>query len=103
MPDGDILIVRQVFQHISNSDIKKILDKAKTFKFLFVTESIYDAADAVHNVDKPANSHIRLYNKSGVYLEHAPFNIKNIVHLLKVDGGVLSGIQSIIRSSLIIN
>lgn len=98
LPDGDILIVRQVLQHLSNADIKKILDKASKFKFLFVTEHIYDAPDAVYNVDKQTDNNIRLYYKSGIYLEHAPFNYKNIVHLLKVPQ-----IGGIIRSSLIIN
>jgi len=98
LPDGDILIIRQVLQHLSNTDIKKILNKASKFKFLFITEHIYDAPDAIYNIDKPSNGNIRLGHGSGIYLEHAPFNIKNIVHLLKVVeyGGV-------IRSSLIIN
>ncbi|MBE8950697.1 MAG: class I SAM-dependent methyltransferase [Quinella sp. 3Q1] len=98
LPDGQLLIIRQALQHMKNADIKKILGKAANFKYLFITEHIYDAPDAVYNIDKENDNHIRLPNKSGVYLEHAPFNIKNIVHLLKVPqmGGI-------IRSSLIIN
>ena len=81
-----------------NADIKKILRKANKFKYLFITEHIYDAPDAVCNIDKQTNGGIRLNHGSGIYLEHPPFNYKNIVHLLKVSeyGGV-------IRSSLIIN
>lgn len=96
LPDGDILIIRQVLQHLNNADIKKILDKTSKFKFLFVTENIYDEPDAVHNVDNSGIS-TRVNNKSGVYLEHEPFAFKNIVHLLKVPE------HGIIRSSLIIN
>ena len=98
LPDGDILVVRQVLQHLNNEDIKKILSKATKFKFLFITEHIYDANDAVYNVDKQTNESIRLEYKSGIYLEQPPFNFKNIVHMLKVSeyGGT-------IRSSLIIN
>ena len=103
LPDGEILIIRQVLQHLNNADIKKILNKASKFKFLFITESVYDAPDAIHNIDKTSNNHTRVDHKSGVYPEYAPFAYKNIVHLLKVPGGVLSGIQSTIRSSLIIN
>lgn len=98
LPDGDILIIRQVLQHLNNADIKKILSKAAKFKFLFITEHIYDAPDAVYNVDKQTNESIRLNHRSGIYLEYAPFNFKNIVHLLKV-----SEYGGIIRSSLIIN
>ena len=101
LPDGDILIIRQVLQHLSNADIKKILDKASKFKFLFVTESIYDGADAVRNIDFKASNYTRGALKSGVYLEHAPFNCKNIVHLLKLQGK--NGVGDLIRSSLIIN
>lgn len=98
LPDGEILIIRQVLQHLSNADIKKILSKAAKFKFLFITEHILESADAIYNVDKNTSGGIRLGNKSGIYLEHAPFGFKNIVHLLKVPeyGGT-------IRSSLIIN
>lgn len=103
LPDGEILIIRQVLQHLSNADIKKILSKTGKFKFLFITETIYDEPDAVHNIDMMSSGSVRAYYKSGIYLEHPPFNYKNIVHLLEVRGGVLAGIQSMIRSSLIIN
>ena len=102
LPDGDILIVRQVLQHLSNADIKKILDKASKFKFLFITENIYDAPDAVHNISNDGVS-TRIGNKSGIYLEYAPFSFKNIVHLLKVPENHPSGVSCTIRSSLIIN
>jgi len=97
LPDGELLIIRQVLQHLSNVDIQKILAKTNKFKFLFITEQIYDAPDAVYNVDMQTTNSIRLRYKSGVYLEHAPFNYKNIVHLLKIPG------NGVIRSSLIIN
>ena len=103
LPDGELLIIRQVLQHLSNADIKKILSKTTNFKFVLITESIYDEPDAVPNIDKQADNQTRVHLKSGVYLEHAPFNFKNLVHLLKVKGGILSGIPSMIRSSLIIN
>ena len=98
LPDGELLIIRQVLQHLSNADIKTILGKALKFKYLFITEHIYDAPDAVHNVDKQTDESIRLNHKSGIYLERAPFSYNNIVHLLKIPeyGGI-------IRSSLIIN
>ena len=98
LPDGQLLIIRQALQHMKNADVKKILDKAKKFKYLFITEHIYDAPDAIYNVDKETDNSIRVRFKSGIYLEHAPFNFKNIVHLLKVTE---SGFT--IRSSLIIN
>ena len=101
LPDGEILIIRQVLQHLSNADIKKILSKALKFKFLFVTESVYDGADAVFNIDRQnsGTASARFSQKSGIYLEHSPFNVKNIVHLLKIQEKA----YSTLRSSLIIN
>lgn len=98
LPFGELLIIRQVLQHLNNADIKKILRKTKDFKFVFVTEHIYDGFDAIFNIDKVSDNDIRLKLNSGVYFEKPPYNYKNIVHLLKIPqyGGI-------IRSSLIIN
>ena len=98
---GELLIIRQVLQHLSNADIEKILQKAAAFKFVLVTESIYDGADAIYNVDKVSDYKTRGDFKSGVFLEQPPYNFKNIVHLLKVQGK--NGAGDIIRTSLIIN
>ena len=98
LPFGDLLIIRQVLQHLSNSNIKKILSKTKDFKFILVTEHIYEGLDKIYNIDKAADENIRLGLRSGVYLEKPPYNFKNMVHLLKVQEG-----GGIIRSSLIIN
>lgn len=98
LPISDMVIIRQVLQHLSNADIKNILNKINGFKFAFITEHIYEGADVVYNLDSPVGGGIRLSNRSGVYLEKPPYNYQNIVHLLKVKeyGGI-------IRSSLIIN
>lgn len=98
---GELIIIRQVLQHLSNADIKKILQKTAAFKFVLVTESIYDGADKIYNVDKVADYKTRGDFKSGVFLEQPPYNFKNIVHLLKVQGK--NGAGDIIRTSLIIN
>ena len=101
LPFGELLIIRQVLQHLSNVDIKKILAKTKNFKFVLVTESIYDGDDAVYNIDIKASNGTRGAFKSGVYLERPPYNFKNIVHLLKVQGK--NGAGDLIRTSLLIN
>lgn len=77
---------------------KKFSARRRSSSNLFITEHIYDAPDAIYNINKENDNSIRLSNKSGVYLEHAPFNVKNIVHLLKI-----VGYGGVIRSSLIIN
>ena len=98
LPFGELLIIRQVLQHLSNADIKKILAETKDFKFVLVTEHIYDGNDAIFNADKSADDTTRIIFKSSVYLDKPPYNYKNIVHLLKFPeyGGI-------IRTSLIVN
>ena len=101
LPFGELLIIRQVLQHLGNADVKKILSKTSAFKFIFVTESIYGGEDAVYNIDINASNGTRCSFKSGVYLERPPYSYKNIVHLMKVPGPNVAGV--VIRSSLIIN
>lgn len=98
MPEGDLLIIRQVLQHLDNASIMKILDKISGYRYVLITEHIYEGKDAIFNVDKKIDESIRLNMLSGVYLEKSPYNYKNIAHLLRVpeDGGI-------IRTSLIIN
>lgn len=98
LPIGDMLIIRQVMQHLNNNAIRTIMEKSNKFHYVLVTEHIYEGEDAVYNLDKPVNSGIRLMKKSGVYIEEEPYSYKNMVHLLRVreNGGI-------IRTSLIIN
>ena len=98
LPDGDLLIIRQVLQHLSNADIAQILEKTKKFHFLLITEHIYEGEDVRYNLDKKTGNHTRLNACSGVYIEQAPFGMQHVVHLLRIpdSGGV-------IRTSLVIS
>ncbi len=79
--NGDILIVRQVLQHLDNRSIQQILKKFRDYKFVVVTEHQLLATqeiDIIPNLDKNTSSDIRLGNNSSVYLDEEPFNLKNI-------------------------
>jgi SAM-dependent methyltransferase len=79
LPDADMIIVRQVFQHMSNDDIKLVLKSIRNkFKYLLLTEHVPIGSDIVWNIDKKANSDIRLSFNSGINLELNPFNISYI-------------------------
>lgn len=97
LPDGDILIVREVLQHLTNADIAKILAKATKYHYILDTEGIYEGQGVRYNLDIKTGPYTRANKISGVYLEQPPYNKRNIVHLLRVpeDGAV-------IRTSLII-
>lgn len=97
LPDGDLLIIRQVLQHLPNEDIAQILEKAKKYHYLLITEHIYEGDDVQYNIDQPVNFDTRLPKHSGVYLEQSPYNMQNIVHLLRVPQ-----VGGMIRTSLVI-
>jgi hypothetical protein len=77
IPDGDVLIVRQVLQHLSNDDIKKFTQSIpRGFSYLLVTEHIPSEKDFLANKAKASGSDIRLSSISGVVLTKPPFNLK---------------------------
>lgn len=86
MPDGDIVILRQVLQHLSNSEIHAILSKLDDFKYLILTEHIPEG-DFVPNVDIISGQGTRLKKQSGVDITAAPFEFKALEkrNILKVD------------------
>src|SRR5579871_6000755 len=75
IPKAELCLIRQVLQHLSNNDIKKILRKCRTFKYLIVTEH-HPVSNPVPNIDKEPNQNIRLGYNSGVFLDETPFNHK---------------------------
>jgi SAM-dependent methyltransferase len=76
LPDGDVCLVRQVFQHLSNEQIRKCLEKLGKYRFCFITEHYpIDNSKIVPNKDMVHGSWVRVYENSGVYLDRPPFNI----------------------------
>ena len=77
LPKGEIVIIRQVLQHLSNSQIHEILSKVKSnFKYLILTEHLPKKENFVANVDIPAGHLIRANVNSGLDIEKPPFNVK---------------------------
>jgi hypothetical protein len=77
IPQSDLLTIRQVLQHLNNTDIIKIMLKAKAFKYCIVTEhQLRDNLVRKFNKDKPTGSDIRIVDYSGVYLDKSPFDLK---------------------------
>lgn len=74
LPAGDVCFIRQVFQHLSNEQIMKVLPKLKQYPVLFITEHYpTQNEEIVPNCDIVHGSEIRLYQNSGVYLWEPPF------------------------------
>jgi SAM-dependent methyltransferase len=77
LPDADLCLIRQVLQHLSNSQIKAVLDNSRHFRHSIVTEHWPSAGqmtsgapnrDIVHGFDT------RLAIGSWVQLDFAPFD-----------------------------
>jgi SAM-dependent methyltransferase len=73
LPTGDIAIIRQVLQHLSNAQVALILPKLIQYKSVIVTEHV-PYGQFVPNVDKPTGLDNRLCNRSGLILTAAPFH-----------------------------
>ncbi len=77
LPKGDCIILRQVLQHLSNSEIQKIIKKLSPYKYVILSEHI-PTGNFIPNKDIIAGQGIRLKQNSGVKLLEPPFNLKVI-------------------------
>ncbi|WP_420321677.1 class I SAM-dependent methyltransferase [Flagellimonas sp.] len=86
LPRADCAILRQVLQHLSNSEIKNIVDKLCDFKYVVVTEHL-PQDDFSPNIDIISGQGTRLKKQSGVDLQAAPFHlkVKEAKQLLSID------------------
>ena len=104
LPAGDVVIIRQVLQHLSNSDIEKVVAKLKGYRFIILTEHLPVSDTFVPNLDKPTGPDIRISigeSGSGVLLTEPPFNL-GIRHsrLLCQAFEDISGVRGVIRTNL---
>jgi len=75
-PDGDIVFIRQVLQHLSNAQIQEVIPKlVREFKFLVLTEHLPATFTFPHNMEKPTGPDIRVDRGGGVVLTSPPFNL----------------------------
>ena len=105
LPEGDVVFLREVLQHLSNNDIQKIVAKLRaSYRFVIVTENLPLAEGFTANLDKPRGHDIRLHigeEGSGVILTEAPFclQVKQNQVLYEVFQRVL-GRKAVIRTNL---
>ncbi|WP_341525298.1 class I SAM-dependent methyltransferase [Nostoc sp. UHCC 0302] len=79
LPQGNICLIRQVLQHLSNQDVKRILDKVSQYKYVFITESHpVNKLNCIPNLDITTGADIRLLYNSGVFLDKEPFNLTGV-------------------------
>lgn len=77
LPTADAAIVRQVFQHLSNSEIQSALRNIlATYPLVVITEHIYTGHHSVPNVDISHGPGTRVPMRSGVFVDRPPFNLR---------------------------
>ena len=75
LPAGDCAILRQVLQHLSNTEIQHIIKKLYAYKYVVLTEHL-PIVNFIPNKDIISGQGIRLKQNSGVNLLETPFNLK---------------------------
>lgn len=77
LPAGDIVIIRQVLQHLSNEHIKQVVNKLCGYRYLVLTEFVPEG-EFTPNIDQPTGSFSRLARgiQSGIVLTKEPFSLK---------------------------
>ncbi len=88
LPKGDVCLIRQVLQHLSNEQIAGILPKLAAYRWVVVTEH-YPADEATlrPNLDKAHGPDIRVHKHSAVCLDRPPFNIRGLDEKLSQPDG----------------
>lgn len=86
LPDGDLCLIRQVLQHLSNTEIKQILENCKKYKYLIITEQYPNPnIELVPNLDIPHGPDVRMHFNSAVVLDKPPFNLTNLELLIETE------------------
>ncbi len=93
LPIADCVLLRQVLQHLSNSEIQNIISKLYSFKYVILTEHL-PCGEFVPNKNIIAGQGIRLKKNSGIDLLSPPFNfkVKEKKQLTKIDLGISKGV-----------
>jgi SAM-dependent methyltransferase len=74
LPEGDVVFLRQVLQHLSNAQVDAVLGKLSAYRWAVVTEHVPKKQNFRANVDKPVGPGTRLRSGSGIVITRAPFH-----------------------------
>ena len=98
LPKTDCVILRQVLQHLSNTEINAIVKKLSNYKYIILTEHL-PTGNFIPNKDIITGQGIRLKQQSGVNLLAKPFNLK-IKHEMVLNEVVLDTSKGTIKTML---
>jgi len=86
LPEGELCLIREVFQHLSNAQVSAVLEKLSKYKCALITE--VHPEDFQHyriNRDKPHGATSRLAHFSVLCLDHPPFNVADTRLVFEID------------------
>tara|TARA_R100000935_G_C2830339_1_gene164688 strand:+ start:489 stop:1175 length:687 start_codon:yes stop_codon:yes gene_type:complete len=99
LPKADCAIVRQVLQHLSNAEIKSIVNNLANFNYIILTEHLPNGAFEP-NKDIISGQANRLKVQSGVNLQASPFNLK-IKKETQLSTVVLNNEKEVIKTTIL--
>jgi SAM-dependent methyltransferase len=80
LPEGDVYLVRQVLQHLSNADIGRVLKKLGRYPAVYITEGYPVTVEGPPNPDKPSGPGVRWDWRTGrgrgIELDAPPFGLR---------------------------
>jgi hypothetical protein len=87
LPEGQLCLIRQVLQHLSNEQVRTILGKALSlYRYVMVTEHLPAPGPWVRpNLDKSHGPDTRITDDSGLFLDQPPFSLPIAAVLLRID------------------
>lgn len=97
LPDGQLCMIRQVLQHLTNAEISRVLAKCRKYPYLLITEDVYTGRGMRPNLDHTHGPDNRLCKRSGVHVDLPPYNLRAET-ILEMP---IPETQSLLRTSLI--
>lgn len=79
LPDGELCLVREVFQHISNGQILAALNNMRKYKHVIITDNQCGEQGSLPiNIDRPHGSASRASLGTELDITKPPFNVKGV-------------------------
>jgi SAM-dependent methyltransferase len=79
LPEGELCLIREVFQHLSNAQVSAVLKRLSLYKYVLITE--VHPEDLRHyqiNRDKPHGATSRVAHFSILRLDQPPFSVAGV-------------------------
>jgi SAM-dependent methyltransferase len=91
LPDGELCLIREVFQHLSNAQVSAVLARLMKYTYVLITE--VQPEEMKHyqiNRDKPHGATSRIGHFSVLRLDQPPFNVDNVQTVFEIDPSYLA-------------